>query len=155
MFIPSLPIWELAARGAIVFLLVLILLRVFGKRQVGQMTPYDLTVLLLISEAVSNGLRADDNSVGAGAIVVATMLGLNLMISFISARSKRFDRLVEGSPEVLIRDGHVDYQKLWDVNVSKADLLAALREHGCTTPHEAEFAVLETNGQISVKKKAS
>ncbi len=155
MFIPTLPIWELVARGAIVFLAVLILLRIFGKRQVGQMTPYDLTGLLLVSEGASNAIRADDHSISAAIIVIATMLGINLLIGFVSTRSKAFDRLVEGSPEILIRDGHVDYAKLWDVNVSKGDLLAALRARGCTTPHEAELAVLETNGQISVKKKAS
>lgn len=155
MFMPTLPIWELFARGAIMFLAVLVLLRLFGKRQVGQMTPYDLVVLLLISEGASNGLRGDDNSILAAVIVIGTMLALNLAISFVSARSKVFDRLVEGTPEVLIRDGHVDYQKLWEVNVSKADLLSALRQNSCTTPHEAELAVLETNGQISVKKKAS
>ena len=69
MFMPTLPIWELAARGAIIFLLVLVLLRIFGKRQVGQMTPYDLTVLLLISEAVSNGLSAGDNSVPSANVI--------------------------------------------------------------------------------------
>ena len=155
MFAPTLPFWELAARAAITFVGVVVLLRVFGKRQVGQMTPFDLTVLLLISEGASNAIRADDNSIGAATIVIATMLGTNLLIGFIRARSKRFDRIVEGSPEVLIRDGRVDYEKLWNVNVSKADLLSALRAHECSTPHEAEFAVLETNGQISVKKKAS
>lgn len=155
MFIPTLPVWELVARGAIVFLVVLALLRVFGKRQVGQMTPYDLAVLLLISEGASNAIRADDHSISAAAIVIVTMLALNLLISFVSARSKAFDRLVEGSPEILIRDGRVDYEKLWDVNVSKADLLAALRAHECATPHEAELAVLETNGHISVRKKTS
>lgn len=155
MFMPTLPIWELLARGVITFLAVLILLRVFGKRQVGQMTPYDLVVLLLISEGASNAISADDHSIAAAITVIATMLGVNLAIGFVSARSKTFDRLVEGSPEILIRDGHVDYEKLWNVNVSKADLLAALRSHECTTPHEAELAVLETNGHISVKKKAS
>jgi uncharacterized membrane protein YcaP (DUF421 family) len=155
MFMPTLPIWELLARGAIMFLAVLILLRVFGKRQVGQMTPYDLTGLLLISEAASNALRADDQSIGGAVIVIGTMLGINLLIGFVSTRSKAFDRLVEGAPEILISDGHVDYAKLWNVNVSKGDLLAALRAHGCTSPHEAELAVLETNGQISVRKKAS
>lgn len=153
MFIPTLPIWELVARGAIVFLAVLILLRIFGKRQVGQMTPYDLTGLLLISEGASNAIRADDNSITAAVVVVATMLGVNLVIGFISARSKRFDRMVEGTPEILIREGQVDYRKLWEVNVSKADLLAALRQHDCVTPREAQLAVLETNGQITVKKK--
>lgn len=155
MFMPAVPIWEPLARGAIMFLVVLVLLRLFGKRQVGQMTPYDLVVLLLISEGASNAIGGGDNSILASVMVIATMLALNLAISFFSARSKILDRLVEGSPEILIRDGHVDYQKLWDVNVSKADLLAALRQHQCTTPHEAELAVLETNGQISVKKKAS
>jgi uncharacterized membrane protein YcaP (DUF421 family) len=155
MFIPTLPIWELAARGAIVFVMVLVLLRIFGKRQVGQMTPYDLTGLLLISEGASNALRADDNSITAALLVIASILGVNLLIGFLSARSKRFDRLVEGTPEILIRDGHVDYQKLWEVNVSKADLMAALRQESCTSPHDAELAVLETSGQISVKKKPS
>lgn len=155
MFIPTLPIWELIARGAVVFVMVLVLLRLFGKRQVGQMTPYDLVVLLLISEGASNALRADDPSISAAAIVITSMLALNLVISFVTARSKVFDRLVEGSPEILIHDGRVDYEKLWTVNVSKADLLAALRAQQCTSPHEAELAVLETNGQISVKKKAS
>jgi uncharacterized membrane protein YcaP (DUF421 family) len=155
MFMPTLPIWELIARGAIMFLAVLVLLRVFGKRQVGQMTPYDLVLLLLISEGASNAIRADDHSIAAAIVVIVTMLGINQAISFIGTRSKAFDRLVEGTPEVLIRDGHVDYEKLWNVNVSKADLLAALRSHECTTPHEAELAVLETNGHISVKKKAS
>jgi uncharacterized membrane protein YcaP (DUF421 family) len=155
MFMPTLPIWELAARGALVFLVVLVLLRIFGKRQVGQMTPYDLAVLLLISEGASNAISADDNSIGGAAIVIGTMLALNLLIAFISARSKVFDRLVEGSPEILIREGRVDYQKLWDVNVSKADLLAALRAQECATPSDAELAVLETSGQISVRKKRS
>jgi uncharacterized membrane protein YcaP (DUF421 family) len=153
MFAPTLPVWELAARSAIVFAAVLLLLRIFGKRQVGQMTPFDLTVLLLISEGASNAIRADDNSIGAAVIVIAMMLAINLLIGFVSARSKRFDRLVEGSPEVLIRNGRVDYKKLWDVNVSKADLLAALRANSCTSPHQAELAVLETNGQITVTKK--
>jgi len=154
MFIPTLPIWELVVRSAIMFLAVFVLLRVFGKRQVGQMTPYDLVVLLLISEGASNAIAADDQSIAAAIIVIATMLAINLAISFVSARSKAFDRLVEGSPEILIRNGHVDYAKLWDVNVSKADLLAALRAHDCLTPHEAELAVLEANGHITVKKKA-
>lgn len=155
MFTPTLPVWELAARSALAFLLVLVLLRLFGKRQVGQMTPYDLAVLLLISEGASNAIRADDNSIGAAAIVIVTMLVINKSIAYISARSKVIDRLVEGSPEILIRDGTVDYQKLWDVNVSKADLLAALRAHECLSPHEAELAVLEASGQISVRKKRS
>jgi uncharacterized membrane protein YcaP (DUF421 family) len=155
MFSPTLPVWELIARGAIVFLVVFILLRIFGKRQVGQMTPYDLTVLLLISEGASNAIRAEDQSITAAVLVIVTMLAINKLISFASARSKRFDLLVEGSPEILIRDGRVDYQKLWDVNVSKADLLAALRQYECTTPHQAELAVLETNGHITVRKKPS
>lgn len=155
MFSPTLPLWEMIARAAIVFIGVVVLLRVFGKRQVGQMTPFDLTLLLLISEGASNAISADDNSIPAAAAVVATMLGINLLIGFVSARWKVFDRIVEGRPEILIRSGRVDYEKLWDVNVSKADLLSALRAHGCTTPHEAELAVLETNGRISVKKKAS
>lgn len=149
----SLPWWEFALRGAVVYLAVYALIRIVGKRQVGELTPFDLALLLLISEAVSNALRADDNSLTGAAIVVVTMLGLNWSVGVLGARFKRFDRIAEGRPQFLIRDGTVDYGLMKRESVSYNELLAALRADGCFSPHEAEYAVLETNGSISVKRK--
>lgn len=152
MFELSTPIWELVARGAIMFAVVLGLMRLVGKRQLGQVTPFDLTVLMLISEAASDALRGGDESITAAAIVIATMLTLNLGIGFLSTRFKLFDRVVEGQPEILISKGKVDYEKLFDLQVTRNELLSALRDQGCISPKEVELAVLETNGKISVRK---
>jgi uncharacterized membrane protein YcaP (DUF421 family) len=149
----SLPWWELLLRGAAVYLMVLVLLRLAGKRQVGDLTPFDLVLLLLISEGVSNAIRANENSIFGAALVVAAMLAVNWGISKLSIRSKRFDRLVEGRPRFLIRNGVVDYDAMKRESVTRNDLLIALRQNECFSPHEAAYAVLETDGSISVRKR--
>jgi uncharacterized membrane protein YcaP (DUF421 family) len=149
----SLPWWELLLRGAAVYLMVLLLLRLAGKRQVGDLTPFDLTLLLLISEGAANAIRADENSITGAALVIAAMLAVNWAMSKIGVRSKRFDRLVEGRPQLLIRNGVVDYDALKRESVTHNDLLIALRQHECFSPHDAVYAVLETDGSISVCKR--
>jgi uncharacterized membrane protein YcaP (DUF421 family) len=153
MFELTTPVWELVARGSIMFVLVLGLMRLVGKRQLGQVTPFDLTVLMLISEAASDALRADDSSITAAGIVIGTMLLLNLGIGFLSTRWKAFDKVMEGEPAILISKGTVDYEKLFELQVTRNELLAALREQGCVSPKEVDLAVLETNGKISVRKR--
>jgi uncharacterized membrane protein YcaP (DUF421 family) len=155
LFQLSLPWWELLLRGAIVYLMVLVLLRLAGKRQVGDLTPFDLTLLLLISEGASNAIRAEENSVTGAALAIAAMLGINWAMSKLSVRSKRFDRVVEGRPQFLIRNGVVDYAALKRESVTHNDLLIALRQNECLSPHEAAYAVLETDGSISVCKRQS
>lgn len=153
MFALSIPWWEFVARGVIIYLAVLLLLRLTGKRQVGQFTPFDLVLLLLISEAVSNSLSGDDDSITGAVISVTTMLVLNQVLGWITTRSVRFERLIEGRPQFLIESGHVQYDVLKRESLSKNDLLAAIRREGCFTPDEVEYAVLETSGRISVRKK--
>jgi uncharacterized membrane protein YcaP (DUF421 family) len=153
LFQLSLPWWDLLLRGAIVYLMVLLLLRLAGKRQVGDLTPFDFALLLLISEGASNAIRADENSITGAALVIAAMLGVNWAMSKLSMRSKRFDRLVEGRPRFLIRNGVVDYDALNRESVTHNDLLIALRQSECFSPHDAAYAVLETDGSISVCKR--
>lgn len=153
MFQLSLPWWELLLRGAAVYLMVLLLLRLSGKRQVGDLTPFDLVLLLLISEGASNAIRADENSLTGAALAIAAMLAVNWAMSRLGVRSKRFDRLVEGRPRFLIRNGLVDYDALKREAITHNDLLIALRQHDCFSPHEAAYAVLETDGSISVRKR--
>jgi len=153
LFQLSLPWWELLLRGAAVYLMVLLLLRLSGKRQVGDLTPFDLVLLLLISEGASNAIRADENSLTGAALAIAAMLAVNWAMSRLGVRSKRFDRLVEGRPRFLIRNGLVDYDALKREAITHNDLLIALRQHDCFSPHEAAYAVLETDGSISVRKR--
>jgi uncharacterized membrane protein YcaP (DUF421 family) len=153
VFTLEVPWWELIARGAAMYLTVLLLLRTYGKRQTGELTPFDLVVLLLISEAASPALTGSADSWLASSIVVTTLLALNWLVGVISSRSKRVENLLEGQPQFLVRNGKVDYAMLRREAVSHRELMSALREAECFTPHQAEYAVLEASGRISVKKR--
>ncbi len=101
----SLPWWEFILRGAIVYFFLIVLLRLTGKRQVGQMAPFDLVLLLVLSNAVQNAMNGGDNSVSAGVISALTLVGTNWFIGLLTYKSKRIEALVEGRPEVLIHNG--------------------------------------------------
>jgi uncharacterized membrane protein YcaP (DUF421 family) len=153
MFTLTTPWWELVARGALIYLAVFLLLRLTGKRQVGQFTPFDLVLLLLISEACSNALSGGDGSLLGALILVGTMLVLNLAIGWVTERSSWVERFLEGRPRFLIKNGKVNYDVLRRESLSKNELLSALRQEGCFTPDEVEYAVLETSGRISVRRR--
>ena len=153
MFELSVPWWELIVRGAAMYVTVLFLLRLCGKRQVGELTPFDLVLLLLISEAAAPALTAKADSWLSSSLVVGTLLIINALVGRVSAHFRRIENLVEGKPRFLIRNGKVDYTALRREAVSHRELLSALREAECFTPHQAEYAVLEASGQISVRKR--
>ena len=149
----AIPWWELILRGAALYATVLLLLRLSGKRQVAEFTPFDLTLLLLISEAASPGLTGGADSWLASTIVIATLLAVNFTIGHLSLQWRRFEDAVEGRPQFLIRGGRVDYRRMRQESISKRELLSALRQQGCFRPSDAEYAVLEASGRISVKKR--
>ncbi len=153
MFDLAVPWWELVARGTVVYVTVLALLRLGGKRQIGELTPFDLVLLLLISEAASPALTAKADSWLASTIVIATMLALNFAIGYASLRWRRAESLLEGRPQFLLRRGKVDYRTLKRESISHRELLSALREADCFSPHDAEYAILEASGRITVKKR--
>lgn len=153
MFDLTVPWWELALRGAAVYATVLILLRVTGKRQVGQFTPFDLALLLLISEAASQALTSNEDSWLGAVIVISAMLICNMALGRITMHSVRIEKVIEGRPRFLVRGGRVDYRAMRDEAISRNELLIALRENGCFKPSEVDYAVLETTGQISVRRR--
>jgi uncharacterized membrane protein YcaP (DUF421 family) len=155
MFDLAVPWWELAVRGAAVYLTILVLLRLCGKRQVGELTPFDLVLLLLISEAASPALTAQADSWLSSTIVIVAMIGLNGLVSWASTRWRWFENVVEGQPQFLLRHGKVDYAMLRRESVSHRELLSALRDAECFSPRDAEYAVLEASGKITVKKRDS
>src|SRR5215475_4695262 len=102
------PWWELIVRSAVVYGFLLVLLRLTGKRQVGQLAPFDLVLLLVLSNAVQNGMNGGDNSITGAVILSVTLVALNWVVGFLTFRSKAIESLVEGRPIILIHDGHVD-----------------------------------------------
>jgi uncharacterized membrane protein YcaP (DUF421 family) len=153
MWTPSLPAWEFVLRGTIVYFAIMVLIRISGKRTVGEFTPFDLIVVLLIGEATQGALTAGDETVTGALIVCATMVGLNFLIAFASTRSKLVDRLIEGEPVVLIRNGRVFRQAMRRNHLPENDLDEALRRHGVANRSDVALAMLETDGDISVVKR--
>jgi len=153
MFELSGPWWELPVRAALVYVVLLVLVRVSGHRTVGQFTPFDLLVVMLLSEAVSNGLGGEEKSLTGGLISAATLIGLNVLVAFITARSHRAQTLVEGRPVLIGRDGKVFEDVLKRHHVPLCDVERALREADCGQS-DMRFAFLEADGQISVLQKS-
>jgi uncharacterized membrane protein YcaP (DUF421 family) len=150
MLMPGAPIWETVIRTTVVYFAILVGLRLAGKRQLGQMTVFDLVVLLLISNAVQNAMVGPDNSLIGGIVAAAVILALNYGVSRIGLRWRSLRGLVEGSPTVLLLHGEIIPAALRREGLDEETLGAALREHGFETPDQIEMAVLEADGSISV-----
>jgi uncharacterized membrane protein YcaP (DUF421 family) len=153
MWNSGLPLWELIIRASIVYGLLLVLLRLTGKRQVGQLCPFDLVLLLVLSNSVQNAINGGDNSMIGGAVSAATLVGINYAVGYLTYRSKRMEALIEGRPIVLIHDGHVDRRAMRRSQMTSHELEAALRAEGHAGPECVRFALLENNGHLTVIAK--
>jgi uncharacterized membrane protein YcaP (DUF421 family) len=143
---------EIALRTGIIYAVVLFGVRLSGKREVGQMTPFDLTLLLLISNAVQNAMTGPDTSLAGGVVAAATLLVLNYFVAEVSGANRRFRKLVQGQPSLLVHDGQIIASHLAKEHVSMDELQRALREHGIGSYHDVALAVLEVDGSISCLK---
>jgi uncharacterized membrane protein YcaP (DUF421 family) len=152
MFDMSIPWWEFIVRGGTVYIVLLVMVRLSGKRTVGQFTPFDLVVVLLLSEAVSGAINAQDESLSGGLIAAATLLVLDWLIAYFSSRSKRVDDLVSGSPVLVGRDGVIYRDVLKRERVPVSDLEKALRDADCMM-EDMRMAILEADGNINIMKK--
>jgi len=139
-------------RTAVIYIVVLFGIRLSGKREVGQMTPFDLTLLLLISNAVQNAMTGPDTSLAGGLVAAATLLIVNYFVAELSGGNRRFRKFVEGQPSLLIHDGQIILSHMAKEHVSMDELERALREHGISSYHDVALAVLEVDGSISCLK---
>jgi uncharacterized membrane protein YcaP (DUF421 family) len=146
--------WEFILRGIIIYFFLLVLLRLTGKRQIGQMAPFDLVLLLVLSNAVQNAMNGGDNSVIGGVISAVTLVGTNWVVGLLTYKSKRMEGLVEGRPEVLIHNGKLFEEALKHTMITQHELMTALRQAGCSSVEQVHTAMLETDGAISVIPKA-
>src|SRR5262252_5416272 len=107
MWTMAVPWWEFVLRGVVVYLVLIVLLRLTGKRQIGQLSPFDLVLLLVLSNAVQNSMNAGDNSLVGGLISAATLVGLNYGVGYLTFKNKKLETLIEGRPQIIIHHGKV------------------------------------------------
>jgi uncharacterized membrane protein YcaP (DUF421 family) len=149
MFVLALPVLEKVLRPVLVYAFLVISLRLSGKRELVQLNPFDLVVLLTLSNTVQNAIIGDDNSVTGGVIGATSLLVVNYLVVRFLYKHRNLDQLVEGRADVLIEDGKVRTQHLKKELITMAQLEAAARKQGFDSLSEVQQCVLEPGGTIS------
>lgn len=150
---PDIPIWEIILRSVSVFLFLLIILRVSGKRDIGEMSPADLILLLLLSANVHTSLSGDDKSILGGLIGATALLTVNYLLNWLAYKNKKFEGFLKGSPEILIYRGKVQEKVLSRHKLTHEQVKIALRKEEISHYDKVRLAVLEPDGTISVFKE--
>jgi uncharacterized membrane protein YcaP (DUF421 family) len=151
MFQLPLPILEKLLRPVIVYLVLVLLLRLFGKRELAQLNPFDLVVLLSLSNTVQNAIIGDDNSVTGGIIGAFSLLAINWLVVRVLFRSRRMTRVMEGRASVLLRNGQVDQRALERESLTREELLEVIHKQGFEGFHQVRCCELEPNGTFFVE----
>jgi uncharacterized membrane protein YcaP (DUF421 family) len=146
MFHLPLPILEKILRPVIVYLCLVVFLRLFGKRELAQLNPFDLVVLLSLSNTVQNAMIGDDNSVSGGIIGAFSLLAINYLVTLMLFRMPKLDKLVEGTETLLIHHGVVDWDALKKEALTELELKSVLHKQGLHRYTDVQKCVLEPNG---------
>lgn len=153
LFKLSIPWWDLVLRSIVIYAVFFVGLRLFGKRELGQFTTFDLVLILLVANALQPAITGPDNSLTGGVIIIITLLLLNRSVAWLRSRWTWLDELVEPPPTVIARDGAWLKKEMEDEGLSLEDGEMALREHGVAKIDDVKLAVLEEDGSISVITK--
>lgn len=148
MFQLPLPILEKLFRPIVVYLALVLLLRLFGKRELAQLNPFDLVVLLSLSNTVQNAIIGEDNSVSGGLIGAFSLLTINWLVVRVLFRSKRLTQAMEGGATILVRDGQVDQRALARESLTREELLEVIHRQGFEHFHQVRRCELEPNGSF-------
>lgn len=150
MFEMGTEAWSIIVRSLLVYAAVFVGLRLMGKRELGQMTVFDLVVILLIANAVQNSMVGPDSSVQGGILAAAVLLVANRGIGALRALGGAWGRLIEGTPTVLVEDGGFVQPHLHKEGLERDEVEMVIREHGLGSVTDVKLAVLETDGAISI-----
>jgi uncharacterized membrane protein YcaP (DUF421 family) len=140
----------IAAKTTVVYLFLIVGLRVLGKRELGQMTIYDVVLLIVLANSVQNSMVGSDDSLVGGLVAGGVLLILNKLFNLAITRSNRLRAVMVGEPRLILNHGHLIYSHMAKEGITEDQVMAALREHGLTSLDEAQIAVLEVDGSISV-----
>ncbi len=153
MFVMAVPLLEKILRPILVYLALVVLLRIFGKRELAQLNPFDLVVLLSLSNTVQNAIIGNDNSVSGGLVGATTLLAVNYLLVRFLFKHRRLDQIIEGKATTLIEGGKVLQKNLAKELLSHSELLTVLHRQGFDDVDEVEQCVLEPSGTFAVKRK--
>ena len=143
-------------RALAVYIVLLFILRLAGSRTLAEITTFDFVLILIISEAIQQALIDDDNSMINSFLLVTTLVGLNVLMSLLKQRSQRVERILDGTPLLLVERGKIHADRMQRERVDEADVLEAARElQGISSLGDIDYAVLEKNGQVTVIPKQS
>ncbi|MFM6975910.1 MAG: DUF421 domain-containing protein [Sphingobacteriaceae bacterium] len=144
------PYLEIILRSAAVYGFMVLALRIFGKKELSQLSTTDLVFIILISNSVQNAMVGADSSLGGGLVAALVLFSLNYALKLIMYRSAKIKALIEDKPVILIHDGKIDVDHLYRNRISVEELQQAVREHGVQETGEVKLAILEVDGNISV-----
>ena len=153
IFAVGTPVLEKILRPVIVYVFLVVLLRAFGKRELAQLNPFDLVVLLSLSNTVQNAIIGNDNSLSGGLIGAFTLLGINYLVVRFLFRHRRLDQLFEGKPSILIEHGRLVKHALARELLTRSELMTVLHRQGFDGIEEVERCVLEPGGTFYIQRK--
>lgn len=145
---------DTVVRAAAVYVLLLIIIRISGRRTLAEMSSFDFVLLLIISECTQQALVADDYSLTTAFLAILTLIGLDIVLSLLKQKSRLADKLLEGAPTVLIQDGRLLHDRMRKARIDEIDIVHAARDkQGLESLDDVKYAVLETAGGISIIPK--
>jgi uncharacterized membrane protein YcaP (DUF421 family) len=146
---------DILIRGLAVYVFLLVVFRIGGKRSLSQATTFDFVLLLIIAETTQQALVGDDWSITTAFLLIALLVGLDILLSVLKCRYQRVDQLIEGVPMIIVRDGHPLRERMTKERIDEEDILFAARaSQGLERMDQIKYAVLERNGRISIIRKA-
>ena len=153
IFAPAVPLVEKVLRPALVYLFLVVLLRIFGKRELAQLNPFDLVVLLSLSNTVQNAIIGNDNSLTGGLVGAFTLLAINYLVVRFVFRHRRLDQLLQGRPTPLVERGRIIKMNLARELLTRSELMTVLHRQGFYALDEVEECILEPGGTFAIKRK--
>ncbi|HXE66099.1 MAG TPA: YetF domain-containing protein [Rhodanobacteraceae bacterium] len=153
MFEFGMPWWQLIARAAIVYVVLFALIRLSGKHTLGELSIFDLIVVIVLGSAVRTSLIGNDKSLQGGLMVVVVLLLLDWISTWVATHFKSGDRWLQGKPVLLARDGELFEDVLKRCKIPRSNFVSSMRKHGCRDLQMVELAILEPNGSITVQKR--
>lgn len=144
---------DVILRSAVIYIFIIIAIRIFGKREISQLSIFDLVFILLLSNAVQNAMVGEQTTLLSGILAAGTLFAVNKILSSITYRSPKVNKWLEGSPLMLIYHGKILKKHLQQAMLPEEELEQAIREHGVRDASDVDLAVLETDGNISILSK--
>jgi uncharacterized membrane protein YcaP (DUF421 family) len=146
-------VFEIIVRGAAIFFFVMIVMRFWGKKHLSELNPFDLVLMLIMSESLQNALVDDDKSITGGFVSMGTLIVLNTLFNKLTSHSRAAEKIIDGTPKIIIKGGKLDEKMLKQESMTMQELHAALRQQGVMEPGDVEWGIIEPNGKFSVIKK--